>query len=204
MNDLIIEQEEYKINRIAGLINIISQSEVENLWQLEKNNHKVKSFFPKNFLKEIKNYIANDYYIIYLSGISIFKQTKIMATKKYQFNISSINEEVIRETGYPGYYLVKIRRKGLAFVTNYKEIMPCPKNWRRANPREACEIMFNILLIDQKKIYKKEWHIYYNIKDENKIFQIGFSLSRLKEIIIKNIPMKIMSDNINSITIRRL
>jgi hypothetical protein len=189
---------------ILDFITVIAKKEVEKLWKLQKLQGENKSFFPSDYAKGIENYIANDYYIIYLSGLPILEQIKSDATDKFSFKLSSLNEKEISTSGEPGYYLVKLRRKSLSIVSNHYKLMPCPKDWRRANLREACEIILNILFIDQKKIYQQDWHICPDTENQDKILKIRFSILKDKEIIMENQLTKDVPSNINSITIRRL
>lgn len=189
---------------IADVINIISRSEVERIWEITENGGAEKFFFPEDYQKDIRRYFSNDYYIIYLSGVSIFNQMRAESTKSFKFTIGSLNEKIIQETGAPGYYLIKIKRRNLSFISDHNKLMPCPKGWRRANLREACEIMFNILFVDQKKINQRDWHVCPDWENKKKIMRIRFSILNPKEIIIGNISTGRMSLNLNSITIKRL
>ena len=190
-------------DRITEMTNIVSRGDVEKTWGI-KTNEKDRYFFSKNYQKDIGNYIANDYYIIYLSGISIFDQIKTMNPRGYKFTFGSLNEKTIQDFGEPGYYLIKIRRRNLSFISDHKKLMPCPDGWRRANLREACEIMFNILFVDQKKIYQRDWHICPDRESKNRVMRIRFSILNPQEIIMENISTNKMSMNLNSITIKRL
>ncbi len=195
--------EKYVYKDVVDLVNIISRSDTEEIWGVRENEAE-ECLFPEKYQKDIENYIANDYYIIYLSGISILEQSKAMSFKGFKFSFSSLNENMIEKVDQPGYYLVKIKRRNLGFISDARRLMSSPKGWRRANLREACEIMFNIFFVDQKKIYQRDWHICPDWENKKKILRIRFSILNPKEIIMENISTNKMSMNLNSITIKRL
>jgi hypothetical protein len=192
-------------------INIIGQKEVNQLWSIYNPREDYnKPRFPQKALKEIikeSNYEFdyNDYFIIYLSGLSI-KEMRAAKQKGIRFITQELAKKEYDKKGVGGFYLVKLKRTYLQDLTpneqDYFGIIP--KNWRRANIREAAEILLNIFLIIREKYYLKEWHICYGEEDKNgkKVFNMLKFSSQEK---ITFFTRKRVSKNyeLNSLTIRK-
>lgn len=193
------------------LITVISKNEVENLWGLKSNPEIKKGHYFQAELKKLqKSRPENDYYIIYLSGISILEQINSAASNKIRFRNGSMDCETIVKTSPPGYYLVKIKRTELQKRGNTCRLPPLPLNWKRASIRDASEIILIIFLIQGEKKYLGDWHACYEYGgsglNHKSINKIRFSREREDQIEIVNQGTNSKPSNLktNSITLKRL
>lgn len=176
-------------------VEIISQKEVENFWSLASIDE-AKALFPKNFPEEIIG--DDDYFIIYLSGLSIMQMKKVRG----QAIIQELKRRDSEYCSRSGYYLVKLKRADLENVVPHEELQQIPPNWRRANIREAFEIAY---LLKARGIYfNNYWHACHG--------QVNNNTGRKSINLLKSSPEKIIaisrgivSDrySLNSITIMK-
>ncbi|MDD3711648.1 MAG: hypothetical protein PHP37_03560 [Patescibacteria group bacterium] len=190
-------------NRVFNSLTVISKGEVEAIWG--KNcPGEGENLFPKDFIKEIKGDPGNDYLIIYLSGKSIHEQMKIAAQKGINIRATNIHLEETQKRGKSGYYLIKLRRYKMSYVTDDNKIENPPPFWRRAKLREASEIILNILFVLGERVYQRDWHICNNYKRKDYANIVRFSMNKRNELIMSNRKIKEAPININSITVRKL
>lgn len=209
-SDLIFSKEE---DERLKKIELISQKDSIKIWyNYEQQKGYNKPRFPKRALKEIalksdKEFDGeNDYFIIFLNGLSI-KEMRFFKNKAINFITQELDKPEYLKKGIGGYYLVKIKRTYLQnlLLEKQDQFKIIPKNWRRANIREAGEILLNIFLLTGEKKYLDRWHICYGREDKNgkKLYNlVKFSVynNKITFLTKKTIPS---SFEINSITIRK-
>jgi hypothetical protein len=148
---------------IYQVITVISKKEVENLWK--EKSQEIIIAYPEDKIKEIiidEEEYNEDYYIIYLSGVSM---KKMISSNKFELEARFWHRpRYIKDKGPHGYYLVKLSRKEIEEIDPDEQDLLglIPEGWRRAFNREALEIILNISLIAKRKAYKNSWHISKN------------------------------------------
>jgi hypothetical protein len=139
-------------------VSVISKKEVEELWGEKTRETRVA--YPEKEVEEIiiDEEDSDDYFIIYLSGVSIqkmFFSGKFKSEAKFWYPPKDIEDK-----GPQGYYLVKTGRQDMeGVIPDEQDLLGMiPKSWRRATTREAMEIILNISLIAKRDVYKEKWH----------------------------------------------
>lgn len=148
---------------IGNKYEIVSRRDIEKLYRIKIETEKT-NFNYQQGLKCIDKSPDNDFLIIFLTGFSIENlrmfnfMNGIIIDNRY-LNFNSTKEMNHSQVDRAGYYLVKL---GHAEMENSLE-NEVPAGWRRANLREATEIM--IALLTQKYLthlvskYTSHWHI---------------------------------------------
>lgn len=194
-------------------IDVISQKQANRIWGIYNPREDYdKPRFPKEALKEIakiedKDFDkVSDYFIIFLTGLSI-KEMRKTSKKGVRFITQELAKKEYDKKGVGGYYLIKMERTYLKNLTpgeqdNFRII---PPKWRRANIREAAEILLTLFLLNGEKNYLNQWHICYGEEDKD-----GKNFFNLVRFAINSEKMTFFTRkrvsnhyDLNSITIRK-
>lgn len=193
-----------KIDKAIGELNVISKSDSQKIFKIETPcEHR---FFPKKALKELADDPSDDYFIIYLTGISIKEQRKRFTA--ISFYTRELYPDYLELEGRSGYFLIKMMKDDLAGLNDIQTegLDALSANWRRANAREACEIMLLLSQDDwhKKHLYLKEWHLCpaAKIKDRNRSALVKINPGKNK-VIFQNRFSENIPSNVNSIIIRK-
>lgn len=193
-------------------IEVISQKEVNQIWGIyNPRTDYDKPRFPKEAIKEIAKIPdenldkISDYFIIFLTGISIKEMRKF--SKGVKFITQELAKKEYDKKGVGGYYLIKLERTYLEELNpSQQDIFGIiPEKWRRANIREAAEILLTLFFITKKKYYLNRWHICYGEEDKD-----GKNFFNLVRFAINSEKMTFFTRkrvsnhyDLNSITIRK-
>ncbi len=202
-------EEDIRIQRI----DFVSQKEANQIWGIYNPREDYnKSRFPKEALKEIAKISdedfdkVNDYFIVFLTGLSI-KEMRKASSQYVKFITQELAKKEYDKKGVGGYYLIKMERTYLKNLIpeeqDYFRIIP-PK-WRRANIREAAEILLILFLVTGEKNYLDQWHICYGEedKDERNFYNlVRFAINNKKMTFFTRKKVS-ESFDLNSITIRK-
>ena len=203
------KEEDIRIQRI----DVISQKQANRIWGIYNPREDYdKPRFPKEALKEIakigdKDFDkVSDYFIIFLTGLSI-KEMRKTSKKGVRFITQELAKKEYDKKGVGGYYLIKMERTYLKNLTPSKQDVfgIIPHKWRRANIREAAEILLILFFLNGEKNYLNQWHICYGEEDKD-----GRNFFNLVRFAINSEKMTFFTRkrvsghyDLNSITIRK-
>ncbi|HOZ53506.1 MAG TPA: hypothetical protein PK142_02410 [bacterium] len=202
-------EEDIRIQRIE----VISQKEANQIWGIYNPREDYdKPRFPKEALKEVAEISdedfdnVSDYLIIFLTGLSIKEMRKI-ANKNVRFITQELAKKEYDKKGVGGYYLIKMKRTYLEGLTPGRQdgFGIIPPKWRRANIREAAEILLILFFLTGEKHYLNQWHICYGEEDKD-----GRNFYNLVRFAVNSEKMTFFTRkkvsgcyDLNSITIRK-